>query len=89
MMLLIFTSLAVGTYSSVILVENSGKIAAIYDDLHAAVKTRDERFKALEARLRMRTEDRYHASDAAADLAKRDEQIDLLWKHIKRLERRR
>lgn len=89
MLLLIFTSLAVGAYSSVILVENSGKLASISEDLNEAVRSRDERFKSLEARLKLRTEDRYHASDAAADLAKRDEQINLLWKHIQRLERRR
>lgn len=96
MMLLIFTSLAVGTYSSIILVDNAGPIAALRETLQEAVRTRDERFRSLDERMKtmrerltIRTSDRYHAHDAAADFAARDEQINLLWRHIQKLERRR
>lgn len=86
---LVFTSLAIGVFSSILLIDNSGKISELSDTLHEAVRTRDIRFKAIDDKLRARTDDRYRGADAAADLAQRDEQIDLLWKNIKRLERRR
>ncbi len=86
---LVFTTLAVGVFSSVLLVDNAGSIAKISETQRESFQLRDERLLAIEQRLNERTDDRYRGEDARADLAKRDEQIELLWKNIKRLERRK
>lgn len=88
MVTLVFASLLVGGFSTVLLVDVRGDVAALNDTLQQAIKTRDEKFADVFKRMNAQTADRYHAQDAADDFAKRDAQLERLEREIVKIKAR-